>query len=131
MKVNVNEVIVNDRIRKDLGDVESLAASFKRYGQITPIVINKKNALIAGGRRLKAAKLLGWTTINAIIMDSTDELECLEIEVEENSHRKEFNEEEAAAAAQKLYKLRNPSLFRRILNAIGRFFKRIFGKKDK
>ena len=131
MKVYIDDIVVKDRIRKDLGDVAALAESFNHYGQITPIVINKKNALIAGGRRLEAAKLLGWQSINAVIMDSDDELECLEIEVEENSFRKDFNPEETAAAAEKIHKLKNPPLFRRILNAIKGFFKRIFGRKDK
>ena len=113
-----------------MGDIESLADSFKCYGQITPIIINKKNVLIAGGRRLEAAKLLGWQSINAEIVDRTGELEQLELEVEENKYRKDFNEAEAAEAAKKIYKLKHPSFFRRVINSIGRFFKKLFRIKD-
>jgi len=131
MKVNIDDIVVRERIRKEMGDVESLADSLRQYGQITPIVINKKFALIAGGRRLQAAKHLGWKTINAVILDSVDELECLELEVEENMHRKDFNAAEAAEAAEKIHKLRNPSFIRRIISAVKGFFKKIFGRKAK
>ena len=130
MKVPIKNIIVNKRIRKDLGDIEALADSFRCYGQITPIIINKKNVLVAGGRGLEAAKLLGWQSINAEIIDRTSELEQLELEVEENKYRKDFNDAEIAEAARKIYKLRHPSFFRRIINAIAGFFKKLFRIKD-
>jgi ParB family chromosome partitioning protein len=126
MKIPVNEVIVKNRIRRELGDIEALAESFRRYGQISPIIINKKNVLIAGGRRLEAAKLLGWESISAVILDSNDKLELLEIEVEENKYRKDFNDEETAEALKQIEKLKHPNIFRRIWNAIAAFFRKIF-----
>jgi len=113
-----------------MGDIESLAESLKCYGQITPIIINKKNVLIAGGRRLEAAKLLGWQYINAEIIDRKSELEQLEIEVEENKYRKDFNETETAEAAKQIYKLKHPSFFRRVITRITGFFKKLFRIKD-
>ena len=113
-----------------MGDIESLAESFKRFGQISPIVISKKNVLIAGGRRLEAAKHLGWRSINAVISESSGELERLELEVEENIQRRDFNMEEVAEATRKIYRLQNPGLFRRIFNAIIRFLKRLFKLED-
>ncbi|MDR3020751.1 MAG: ParB N-terminal domain-containing protein [Treponema sp.] len=129
MNILIKDIVVKNRIRKELGDIETLAESLTRYGQISPIVINKKNVLIAGGRRLEAAKRLGWQEINAVIMDSFDELEMLELEVEENKHRKDFVPAEAEDAAKKIHKLRNPSFFRRIWNAIKKFFRKIFKRK--
>ena len=126
MKVPIKDIAAKNRIRKDLGDIEALAESLRRYGQISPIVITRDNVLIAGGRRLEAAKLLGWQNINAVILDSLDKLEQLELEVEENKHRKDFNEEETADAEKKIQKLRNPSFFRRVLNAVIGFFKKLF-----
>jgi ParB family chromosome partitioning protein len=130
VKVPIEDIIVNRRIRRDLGDIEALAESFKCYGQITPIIINHKNVLIAGGRRLEAAKHLGWSVINAVIIDRSGELEQLELEVEENKYRKDFNDAEAAEAARRIYKLKHPSFFLRIINAIIRFFKKLFRIKD-
>ena len=130
MQIPVKDIIVKKRIRKDMGDIDSLAESMKRLGQISPIVITKKNVLIAGGRRLEAAKSLGWRTINAIISESPGELRRLELEVEENIQRHNFNMDELAEATKKIYRLQNPGFFRRIWNAIVAFFKRIFRIED-
>ena len=126
MKIPIADIIVKKRIRKDMGDIESLAESLKRYGQISPIVISKKNVLVAGGRRLEAAKFLGWRTIDAVISESSSELEQLELEVEENIQRRDFNMDEVADATRKIYQLQNPGFFRRILNALTRFFRKLF-----
>ena len=130
MQVLVEDIVVRKRIRKDLGDIDALAESMKRYGQICPIVITGKNVLIAGGRRLEAAKRLGWRTINAVISETATELARLEIEIEENMQRSDFTTEETAEATRKLYRLQNPGIFRRIFSAIVRFFKWLFRIKD-
>lgn len=130
MQVPVDDIIVKKRIRRDMGDIESLAESLKRFGQISPIVISKKNVLIAGGRRLEAAKHLGWRSINAVISENSGELERLELEVEENIQRRDFSMEEVAEATRKIYRLQNPGLLRRIFNAIIRFCKRLFKLED-
>ena len=130
MLVPIDEITVKKRIRKDLGDIAALADSMKRFGQISPILITKKNVLVAGGRRLEAARYLGWRTINAIEIDISGELAKLEYEAEENLQRRDFSAEEVIAAEEKLRRLRNPSLFRRIFYAIIRFFKRLFRIND-
>ena len=130
MNIPVDDIIVKKRIRQDSGDIESLADSLKRYGQISPIVISKKNVLIAGGRRLEAAKLLGWRTINAVISESATELEMLELEVEENLQRRDFSMDEVAIATRNIHRLKNPGFFRRILNAIIRLFRKLFRIQD-
>ena len=130
MQVPVKDIIVRKRIRKEMGDIEALAESLKRYGLISPIVITKKNVLIAGGRRLEAAKYLGWRTINAIISENSEELARLELELEENIQRRDFNMEEIAEATRKINRLKNPGFFRIIFNAIIRFFKWLFKIED-
>ena len=102
MLVPVADIKVKKRVRKDMGDISALAGSMKRFGQICPIVISKKNILIAGGRRLEAARSLGWRTINAVVAEVPDELSKLEYEVEENIQRRDFTQEEAEAAALKI-----------------------------
>jgi ParB family chromosome partitioning protein len=126
MQVPINEIKVKKRVRKDYGDIQALADSMKRFGQISPIVLNNRNQLIAGGRRLEAARYLGWRTINAVIMDLDDPISKLEYEIEENLQRRDFTPREAAVAAQELAKLKNPGFFRRIWNAIVNFFRRLF-----
>ncbi|MDR1902317.1 MAG: ParB/RepB/Spo0J family partition protein [Treponema sp.] len=126
MQVLIKDIKVKRRIRKDMGNIDGLAESMKKFGQISPIVLSKSNVLIAGGRRLEAAKLLGWKTINAVIADIPDSLSSLEYEIEENSQRLDFNSNEIAEAAKRLERLKNPHVFRRMWNAVVRFFKRIF-----
>ena len=130
MLVPISDIKVKKRIRKDMGDISALAASMKRYGQICPIVITKNNVLIAGGRRLEAARSLGWRTINAVIAEIPGDMSKLEFEVEENVQRRDFTQEEAAIAFRKIQRLRNPSIFRRMVNAIIRFFRKIFSIED-
>ena len=126
MQIPIDSIKVKSRIRKDPGDIAALADSMRRFGQISPIVISRKNILIAGGRRLEAARSLGWTEIDAIAADISDELSMLEYEVEENIQRRSFTQEEEENAMQKIFRLKNPSLFRRIWNMIVVFFKKIF-----
>ena len=130
MLVPIDDIKVKRRIRKELGDISALADSLRRFGQISPIAITKNNVLIAGQRRLEAARSLGWRTINAVIAEIPDELTKLEYEVEENIQRRDFTQEESEDAAKKIQRLRNPSLLRRILNAIIRFFKWLLRIQD-
>jgi ParB family chromosome partitioning protein len=46
-----------------MGDIDALAASMKELGLLHPIVVRPDGVLVAGERRLRAAKLLGWETI--------------------------------------------------------------------
>lgn len=126
MQVPVDQIVVKKRIRKDLGDIDALVDSLRRFGLMNPILVNKKFVLIAGGRRLHAAKTLGWQTINAVVIDADDELTRLEYEIEENLQRREFNDEESSQAWARLYTLRNPGFFRRLWQAISNFFKKLF-----
>jgi ParB family chromosome partitioning protein len=130
MQVPIEDIKVKRRIRKELGDISALADSLKHFGQINPVIITKNNVLIAGERRLEAAKYLGWRTINASVVEFPDTLAKLEYEVEENIQRRDFTPEEIAEATKRIYKLKNPSLFQRILSAIIRFFKRLFRYTD-
>jgi ParB family chromosome partitioning protein len=126
VQISLNDIIVKKRVRKDMGDIGALAESMKRYGQLSPLVRNSRNPLIAGGRRLEAARYLGWRTINAVVMDINENLAMLEYEVEENLQRQNFSAEELAQAARRLNKLRNPGFFRRLWNAFLLFFKKLF-----
>lgn len=125
MLVSINDIKVKRRVRKDLGSLEDLKNSLRRYGLLNPITLNSKYELVAGERRLEAAKAIGWTSINANILDNVSELSQLEMEIEENNQRKEFTDEELLEGYKRLERLRNPSFFQRMWNAIKAFFARI------
>jgi ParB family chromosome partitioning protein len=54
----IDEIVVGERHRRDLGDIASLAANVAELGRLHPIVIRPDGMLIAGERRLLAAKQL-------------------------------------------------------------------------
>ena len=126
MLLEISEIKIKKRIRKDPGDIEGLAASLRQHGLMNPVVVNSRNELIAGYRRLQAARCLGWRHIEATVMEAADELAKLELEVDENVLRRDFTSEELAAALRQLEKLRNPGLFRRVWLRVRHFFKKLF-----
>lgn len=137
MLVKIEDIKVKKRVRRDLGDLTALKDSMHRYGLMNPITLNSNYELVAGERRLEAAKSLGWERINANILDSNvDNIRQLEMEVEENNQRKEFTDEELMEGYKRLEKLKNPPLIMRILKfianifiKIAEFIKSLFGKK--
>jgi ParB family chromosome partitioning protein len=129
MRIETNKVIIKKRVRGELREIPALMESMRSYGQLTPLIINRKNELIAGNRRLEAAKRLGWNSIDAIVIDKDDDIEMLELELEENIQRNDLTGDEISMGFSRLEKLRNPGFFRRIINFFKRLFKRIFGGK--
>jgi len=61
----IAEIHVGERHRRDMGDIDHLAASIEDVGILHPIVVTPGGELIAGQRRLQACKLLGWSAIIA------------------------------------------------------------------
>lgn len=123
MIVKIDDIKIKKRVRRDLGDLEALKDSLKQYGLMNPITLNSKYELVAGERRLEAAKSLGWERINAIVLDkNVDKLHQLEMELEENNQRKEFTDEELLEGYKRLERLRNPSILMRILTFIANLF---------
>lgn len=106
MKIKLTDLKIGDRIRKDLGDINELAASLARLGQLQPIIVDDDNQLIAGGRRTAAATLLGWDEIEAKLYKDCDELLRKDIELEENLKRKALEWPEEVLAIKGIYDLR-------------------------
>lgn len=131
MQVNIKDIIIKKRARKDEGDLTSLMESLDKIGQLNPIVLDSKMELIAGYRRLAAAKKLGWTKINATILEIHSKADKLAIEIDENVQRLPFDEADLAEAYKKLQKLRRKNIFVRIGLKIKAFFKKIFRVQDK
>lgn len=58
-------------------DVADLVQSMRAVGQITPILITPQDELVAGHRRVKAARELGWTHLRAQVVDSDNGIELI------------------------------------------------------
>ncbi len=89
----------------DATRLEELANSIETHGIIQPILVRRKDAhyeLIAGERRLRAAKLAGLVEVPAIIQDYADE-RILEIALIENIQREDLNPMETAQALERLH----------------------------
>ncbi len=129
MQVATDSVIVRRRVRQDLGDIDTLMESMRRFGQLHPIVINKAGELMAGYRRLEAARRLGWRTINAVVVDRSDESEKLEIELEENLQRHPLSHDEISEGLSRLERLRTPGFWRRLWDFLLRLFRSVFGRR--
>ena len=124
MLVQIKDIKIKKRVRKDLGNLEDLKDSMRIYGLMNPITLNSRYELIAGERRLQSAIKLGWTSINANIIDNLTEVDQLEMEIEENNQRKEFTDAELLEGYKRLQRLRNPNIFYKIYL----FFKHLFQK---
>ncbi len=126
MQVPIDRIKVKRRVRRDPGDIDALAASMSAHGLLHPIVLGRRNELIAGGRRLAAAKRLGWKTINALIVDVDGRADRLELELEENVQRSALSYLELEEGYARLERLRRPNIIRGIWEALKSFFRRLF-----
>jgi ParB family transcriptional regulator, chromosome partitioning protein len=89
----------------DATRLEELSKSIETHGVIQPLLVRRKGPayeLIAGERRLRAAKLAGLLEVPAIIQDYADE-HILEIALIENIQREDLNPMETAQALERLH----------------------------
>lgn len=100
--VKLTDITVEDRAREDLGNIDELVESIKDKGVIQPITLNSNLKLLAGGRRYEASTIAGLVEIPAIIRETDDAIDELEIELFENLHRKDFTWWERAALTKKI-----------------------------
>ncbi|HSL11148.1 MAG TPA: ParB/RepB/Spo0J family partition protein [Actinomycetota bacterium] len=108
LQVPVNAVGPNPkqpRTRFDDETLAELAASIKEVGILQPIVVRRSGEgtyeLVAGERRLRAAKLAGLATVPIVLRDSQDS-ELLREALIENIHREDLNPIELAEAFRQL-----------------------------
>lgn len=106
-EVEIFKIISNPhQPRKDFNEerLKELAESIKKNGIIQPILVTKRGdqlEIIAGERRLKAAKLAGLSKVPVIIREA-DEQQKLELAIIENIQRHDLNPIEEADSYLKL-----------------------------
>ncbi|HLD18096.1 MAG TPA: ParB/RepB/Spo0J family partition protein [Patescibacteria group bacterium] len=92
------------RLVFEADELEALADSVRIHGILMPLVVRKVERgyeLIAGERRLRAAKLAGLETVPAVLRDA-DEKQRLELALIENVQRQDLNAVEEAEAYRAL-----------------------------
>ncbi|MBK24909.1 MAG: hypothetical protein CME70_12995 [Halobacteriovorax sp.] len=110
--LNLEEIKVNSEYLRVDTDTEKLKASLESVGLLNPVVVNKNNELLAGGRRYTAAKELGWSELPVTRVDKGELLEEL-ISIDENLVRLDLNRleyENALARAKEIYEKLDPDV---------------------
>ncbi len=92
----ITAITIGDRVRQDLGDIESLARSIREDGLLHPPVVTTDGLLIAGRRRLEAMRFLGFKEIPVRILNPAD---LRRAEAAENGLRKSLRPSEMYALA--------------------------------
>lgn len=85
--------------------LSGLALSIKEKGMIQPVVVRRKQdgfEIVAGERRLRAAKSVGLKLIPALIMEGLSKQTMLELTLVENVQREDLNPIEEAKGYKRL-----------------------------
>ncbi len=111
LQVNIDDIRPNraqPRSDFDNNSIIRLADSIRRYGIIQPLTVRRTDSedsytyeLVAGERRLRAAKMLGYFTVPCILIEA-DEKMSAEMAIIENLLRKDLNMFEQAYGFKKL-----------------------------
>jgi ParB family chromosome partitioning protein len=109
LEVGVDRVEPNpDQPRSSFDEAQlgELAASIAVHGVLQPIVVRERAdgsyELVAGERRLRAARLAGLATIPAVVRDVEDGTGSLELALIENLQREDLNPVDTAVAYREL-----------------------------
>ena len=116
-RVKANERNPRQRMR----GVPELASSMKTYGLLQPVVVRPVEGgyvLLAGHRRVAAARSLGWESIPAIVRPATDD-EAYLLTIVDNLQRQDLSPREESAALEALVRERGWST-RQVAAAISR-----------
>jgi adenine-specific DNA-methyltransferase len=110
--IHPSQIIVENRSRKELGDLEEMKTSLaSSKGIIQPLAVEAfgdKYRLLCGGRRYAAIKELGLEEVPVRIYaeGTLDDIQRKEIEEEENIRRKDFAWQEQVAIKKEIHELR-------------------------
>ena len=122
MKIQIFQIKVNEGRRViDPEAVQELANSISEVGLMSPITVDLDYTLIAGLRRLEAAKRLGWREIECTV-SNIDGLLAEMAEIDENIIRRGFDQMEACeqlARRKEIYEIFHPETKKGISQAIG------------
>ena len=109
IEISVESICPNPyqpRKKFDKEKLKELSESIKKHGIIQPLIVRKKGTnyeLVAGERRLRAAKLAKLQTVPVLVRDY-DEKQMRELSLVENIQRHDLNPLEEAKAIQELMK---------------------------
>jgi len=109
MKVALSAIHIAEG-RRALRGVEELAESIREVGLLTPITLTTDHGLIAGLHRIEAVKLLGWSEIEAHIVELSS-IDAQLAEIDENLVRNDLTpleRGEQLLRRKELYEAKHP-----------------------
>src|SRR5580693_6560572 len=125
------ESATNPRKRFDAKSLEELAASFKTQGILAPLLVREleesKYEVVAGARRLRAAKLAELEKVPVRIVKLTD-AEAIEAQCVENLQREDIHPLEEALGFKSLLELGEPYNIAHIAARSGKSEAYIYGR---
>lgn len=110
MQLSIADITIPENRKRGVRDVSSLAKSMDAIGLLNPVVVTKTNRLVAGLRRITAAKELKWTKIEARQIDLSDIVSQI-AEIDENLEREDLTvleRSEQLAERKALYEALHP-----------------------
>ncbi len=103
--VPIADIKEGKRFREDYAGLDELKKAIEEKGLLQPITLDQNLNLLAGGRRFRAARELGHTTIPALIRESSGELDLREVELMENLQRVDLSWQEKANLTREIDRL--------------------------
>ena len=108
LRISLEQILPNPKNpRRDFNEVslQELASSLKQFDIVQPLTVSKtsdgKYQLVAGERRLRAAKMAGLKDVPAYVRQSNDR-ELLELALLENLQREDLNAIEIALSYKRM-----------------------------
>ena len=109
----INKIKLNpQRVRRQINreEIALMAKNVKTFGILQPLLINEKNEVILGNRRLEAAKLASLTKV-PVIKRPIASYESIEKELVSDLHSKHLSVIERAVAFQRLIEIKEISKY--------------------
>ena len=101
----IEAIQVNRNGYGEMSDLEGLTASIKERGVLEPLIITPERRLLAGRRRLEAARRAGLTLVPVRVFEIADERTAIEIGLVENVERADLDPLTRAKAYRGLMEL--------------------------
>lgn len=112
-RIDLVKLVASDQPRPLVTEaVDKLASSIRDVGLIQPITVKQRTILsgglseqgfqiVAGHHRVAACRALGWTEIDAIVIEAGEHLQAELIEIDENLCRSELTNSQRAKAVKR------------------------------
>jgi len=104
-QIPIEAIVVNRNGYGEMSDLDGLTASIQTHGMLEPLIITPERRLLAGRRRLEAARRAGLAMVPVRVFEIADERMAIEIGLVENVERADLDPLTRAKAYRELMEL--------------------------